>query len=466
MHAIDRDRRPQPPRHRDSEQGFSLLEVLVALAIGVAVAVAVVAAFNLHSRVARAETAMAEMQQAVRAVHLEVGSTLRTAGRGGLRQTTPVKRWPDVGVVVEVADNVTGSAREVVPGATDSPEAVEGTDVLTVRGVFSNPIYQTHDNDEDRSYLVLRDSAGAATGDPRNARTGELHVCATSPAGFPQPVEPLREAIRSGSEEALVLAAGADAEQYGVVKLDPPSSSTTSSVCSTGDPNAGVKLSFVVSGDGGRADLYQELSPAEPGLPETLTSTAFTGILEEYRYYVRTVREDPGDAGSPLTPRFSRARLYPNTGEPWGADADARADSAAVDVAADLLDFQVSLGFDSAQGGGAIQDGSAAGEPLHESDDGSADDWLFNGPDDDPRDPVWARPGGALGAPWERARLFYVRINTVGVAQRYAPRYEAPLLGSLENRTYDASDPDSPDSFEHRHFRRWLLTTTIDLRNL
>jgi len=460
---IDRKR----PRTDRAAAGFTLLEVLVALALTIGLTAAVLSTFQLHSRVARVETAMTEMQQAVRAVHLEVGSRLRVAGRGGLFQSTPSKARPDLGAVIEVADNVTGNAREVAPAMSDSPKAVEGTDILTVRGVFTTPIYQTFSNDDDTSYLVLRDSSGNPTGDPTQARQGEIHVCDRSPAGFPQPLGPLRSLISAGSEEALVLAAGADAGDYGVVKLDPNASAPTSALCNPADANAGVTLAFVVSGDGGRADRYQQLAETGPGLPETLTSASYVAVLEEYRYFVREAREVAADGTSDLLPRFSRARLYPNTGAPWGTDAATRAESAATDVADDLLDFQVSIGLDSSQGGGSIEDGTAADRGLAESADGRADDWLFNSADDNPQDPVWSRPGNAvLTRPWLRARLFYVRISTVGRALQPELGYQAPFLVAVEDRTYDRSNPDSPDATGQRRFRRWLLTTTIDLRNL
>jgi hypothetical protein len=396
-----------------------------------------------------------------------VGGRLRAAGRGGLFQSTPAKARPDLGAVIEVADNVTGPARKIAPTMSGGPQAVEGTDVLTVRGIFTNPIYQTFGNDDSRTFLVLWDAAGTLTGDPTRARTGQIQICDRSPAGFPQPLDPLRDAITTGSEEALVLSSSADAGDYGVVLIDPSSSTATSALCDPGNVNAGVTLAFVVSGDGARADQYQELASTGPGLPATLTSVSFAGLLEEYKYFLREVREVASDGSSRLLPRFSRARLYPNTGAPWGTDSATRNASAATDVADDLLDFQVSLGLDSTQGGGAIEDGSAADQPLTESDDGSSDDWLFNSPDDDPEDPVWARPGPeAAIRPWLRARLFYVRIDTLGRALQPALGYEAPRLGSLENRTYDASDPDDPDSTDERRFRRWVLTTTIDLRNL
>lgn len=462
-HAIEPDR----PAVGPGEAGFTLIEMLIALTISVVLTAAVFGTFRLNSRVARVETAMTQMQQSVRAVHLEVGSRLRVAGRGGLFQGTPAKARPDLGAVIEIADNVTGAARDVLPTMANSPRAVEGTDILTVRGVFTTPIYQTFGNDESRSFLVLRDASGTVTGNPTLARSGQIQICNQSPSGFPQPLDPLREAITTGSQEALVLASNADAGDYGVVRIDTGSSLATSTLCNPADATAGVTLSFVVSGDGGRADQYRQLAASGLGLPSSLTSVSFAALLEEYKYFVRDVREVPGDNTTQLLPRFSRARLYPNTGAPWGVDAAVQADSAATDIADDLLDFQVSLGLDSNQGGGSIEDGSAAAQTLFESANGRGDDWLFNSSEDNPQDPVWARPGSAvLTSPWLKARLFYVRITTVGRAFQPELGYEAPVLTSLEDRTYDRSNPDDPDSSEQRQFRRWLLTTTIDLRNL
>lgn len=456
-------------RPRRREEGFSLLEVVIALAISVALLVAALTVFDRNSQLARLEAEMTEMQQSVRAVHLEVARTLRVAGRGGLAQNTPDKQLPDLGVAIEVVTNVADPARAVAPTFATSPEAVEGTDILRARGVFSTPIYQTHDNDETRTYLVLRDGSGAVTADPTLAREGEIHICALSPAGFPQPLDPFRQAIGNESEEAILLASTADVGDYAVVKLVPGSSTDTSSVCDPGDATAGVKLAFAVSGDGGRADKYHELSPSGgAGLPSSLTSVAYAGLLEEYAYYVREIREESGVAGSPLMPRLSRARLYPNTGSPWGTDLATQESSVAVDVADDIFDFQVSLGLDSDQGGGSITDGTAAAVPLFESDDGGGDDWLFNSSEDDPGDPVWARPGPAgFAKPWLRAALYYVRISTVGRGGRPgASKYQAAALGALEDRTYDGSSDDDPDSDFQRHYQRWVLSTTFDLRNL
>jgi type II secretory pathway pseudopilin PulG len=449
--------------------GFTLVEALIALGLTVLVISAVLALFGFQRRLARVESERTEMQQAVRAAHLELADAIRRTGRGGLTQNGPSRSRPDLGVAVEVATNVEDDARLVAPAMADSPRAVAGTDVLTLRGIFEGPIYHGYDNTEDATYLVLRDAGGTVVGDPLAARRGELHLCAVSPAGFPQPVEPLRAAIAAGSEEAILLAGAAGDDDHALVKLDPASSAATSSQCNPLNPDAGVTVAFVVQGDGGRADAYHQLSGAAGGLPPSLTSVAWAGVLEEHRYYLREVREVPGDDTSPLLPRLSRARLYPNTGTGWGFDAAAREDNVALDIADDLLDFQVSLAFDSVQGGGALEDGSLApdGDPAFESADGDADDWLFNGDDDDPASAAWARPGNAvISKPWLRAELLYVRVSTVGRAGHPAGDYRAPALDGIEDRTYDGASADDPDSPWERQFHRWLLSTTIDVRNL
>lgn len=459
--------RPGPPSR--SARGFTLLEALVALAVTVLVITAVLGLFDFQRRVARVESERSQMQQAVRAVHLELADAIRRTGRGGLAQNSPARSRPDLGVAVELATNVTGADRLVAPAMADSPAAVAGTDVLTLRGILEGAIYHGFDDTEDATYLILRDAGGTVTGDPQAARRGEVHVCAVSPAGFPQPVEALRAAVAASSEEAILLAGTTGDDDYAVVKLDPGSSAPTSAQCNPLDPDAGVTLAFVVQGDGGRADAYHELSGAAAGLPPTLTSVSWLGVLEEHRYYLREVREIPGDDASPLIPRLARARLYPNTGTGWGFDQAARASNVAMDIADDLLDFQVSLAFDSVQGGGALEDGSLApdGDPSFESEDGDADDWLFNGGSDDPLSVAWARPGNAvISKPWLRAELLYVRVSTVGRAGHPVGDYQAPTLGGLEDRAYDGSSAGDPDSPWERQFHRWLLSTTIDVRNL
>ena len=60
-----------------------------------------------------------------------------------------------------------------------------------------------------------------------------------------------------------------------------------------------------------------------------------------------------------------------------------------------------------------------------------------------------------------RPRLFYVRLNTVARIQSIERHYAAPQVQRLENSTLANINTDA-----ERQFRRNLLQTTIDLRNL
>ena len=115
-----------------------------------------------------------------------------------------------------------------------------------------------------------------------------------------------------------------------------------------------------------------------------LNGVAFVGILEEYRYYVR----DDEDLG----PLMSRARVFPNTEIAWRNDDD----QLRVDYALGVIDLQVALAFDSDIEGSFDDDDNATGTDdqvvEHDRDSSTADDWLFNQPDDDPTEEIWAGP--------------------------------------------------------------------------
>ena len=79
------------------------------------------------------------------------------------------------------------------------------------------------------------------------------------------------------------------------------------------------------------------------------------------------------------------------------------------------------------------------------------DEWLY----DDPAD-------GALAG-----TLKYIRVSAVVRTQRPDQGYDAPPLAPLEDHNYDT--PPSPLNAAggaDRHYRRRLLQTVIDLRNL
>ncbi len=391
------------------ERGFTLLEVLVSLAVMVVILVGLLALLEFNSRVAKAQINVADMQQSLRVVQSDMVRMARMAGRGGL----PVFREPSAtvpagvrlpnGLSVGVANN---RPADTVLGGNNAAAVLPGTDVLTLRGVFTTPLYQI---------------SPAEDGDIRGAKAageGTLTVRTRSPTGVPQDLQPLLDQKDDTLPEALLLvSAGSDQVQV-VVEL--------TGVADNGDGSATV--SFETNDD------YLKLSPGGQ-FPSGLRTVAMMGILEEYRYYVRD---------APPAPRLSRARFYPGTDTAYD-DASA---NLVVDVADNILDLQVALGIDR-----------NAPEGIQDSEDGTGDDWLLNAPGEQDEDP----------ALWNGADrpLYYLRITTLARTDRLDPKYVSPPIQAIEDHEYgEAVHPTTDAERLARSYRRRQLQTVLDLRNL
>ncbi|MGH9361993.1 MAG: PilW family protein, partial [Thermoanaerobaculia bacterium] len=292
-----------------------------------------------------------------------------------------------------------------------------GTDILTVRGVITTPLYQLNIT-----------AAGVLTLNPdsQDPTDGTLVIQEQSPTGVPQNLQALSDALAANRPEALLLISPLDDAVFAVVELDPAGSSVA---------NGQATLNFRVKGSA-EADEMGQLSSGgrfPPGM-----RVAYAGILEEYRFYVREEHVAPSDLTSDLAPKLSRARFLPGTDIVHGGNAA----NAAVDVADNIMDLQVALGMDLGAGDGVVVDNGDSG-----------DEWLFNHGDD------MDDPGRWQENP---ARLHYIRVSTLVQTDRRDPQYQAPPLVRLENRDYDATI----NSREARMYRRRTLQTVVDLRNV
>ncbi|NHZ73543.1 MAG: hypothetical protein GWP16_03625 [Nitrospirae bacterium] len=431
------------PMSSNRASGYSLIELIVSLAITIVVLLGLFQIFEKNTEVARIQTQISDMQQSLRVAQNEMIRMIRMTGRGGLQailNNAGIRLLP----AVTIQDNVAADTY-AVPGEPGS-KVVEGTDVLSIRGVFTTPIYQI--NNADPTSFVLRDASGNDTTDPQAAASGVIIVRNPSPTGIPQNLQPLEDAITDGNPEALILVSPVDESISAVVEL------TASNV---DIPGSQVTLRFTVN-TGTHTNDYGELylsgNLGSPVLPSALSSIATVGILEEYRFYVRDPDPDP-------VPSLAVARVYPNTDAVHtGRDNNAFA----LDIADGISELQVALGFDS-DVGPPQTDLNGDGEidvVITETDDGEDDDWLFNAPGDDPNDSPWVPPWDDTipGAP-RVPRLYYVRINTVAQIQTIDRHYAAPQVQRLENSPLATINTDA-----ERRFRRHLLQTTIDLRNL
>lgn len=432
--------------------GFTLVELIVGVTISALLLIGLYRVFEANTALARTQTDVANMQQSIRIGQNEMADMVRMAGRGGLAEAL-VNGGVRLSPALVVRDNAGTAgdplAPEIAPGLTDSPQLVVGTDVLTVRGVFTSPLYQI--NNANPASFTLRDSTGALTTDPLQAETGEILVTDPSQSGIPQGLTPLMDAIESGIEEALVISSPVDSSIYAVVELDPANS--------TSGPGQ-VTLAFNVRGGTHTTEygtLYASGTGAGPALSQTLTSISHVGILEEYRFYIRD--------GLP-NPSLSMARMLPGTQAPHGGlIADTR-----LDIADNVIDLQIALGYDSNLGD-ALADRNGDGRVdendivITETNDGLNDDWLFNSDQDDPTASPWNPPWSdnpATGLP-PQPELYYVRINTLARTQSFERNYQGPTVTQIEN-----NDPDAQNlnTFNDRRYRRQLVQTVVDLRNV
>ena len=417
------------------QAGFSLLELLLTLVVTLILFYGVLTTLDFNGRVTRVQTNVADMQQSLRIAQQEMVRVIRMAGRGTLPAADAVSAPFPTGVAVSIRNNV--AANQVVVAGDNATAIVEGTDVVTVRGVMSTPVYQidiTSQNDQN--------SVGDFTLEQvANPTTGVVIIRAISPKGAPQDLTPIREAITKGVHEALVLGSSLDDTFYIVVEM------------TGGTVNAdSISVNFKLRG-GNPADQYRALS-RNGTLPAGFHAVAYAGILEEYAYYVRADRAIDGDNTSTLTPKLSRARLYPGTGTAYVAAENGR-----VDVADNIVDLQVSLGFDSSFSGRTTDDADNLGadDQIVEAANGANDDWLFNGTTDDATNGAWR-----TNPP---PNLYYLRVSTLARTDRRDPGYQAPLMPDrIEDQVFTSASP--LNSRTERLYRRRLLQTVIDFRNL
>jgi type II secretory pathway pseudopilin PulG len=391
------------PDIRRSTSGFTLIEAIVSLGVMAIVLVGLLGLFEFNSRVARAQVNVAEMQQALRAAQSNMSRQIRTAGRGNLPAFAGAYQLPD-GVAVAVQNNVPDGT--TIDGAS-GPEVVAGTDVLTIRGVFDSPMYQI---------------STASDGKIPNTGMGQITVRAISPTGIKQDLQPLKDAISSGRPEAVQLVSALDDSIQAVVEL------TGSSQIN--DDN--VVLDYTITGTYGP----QYIALSGGAFPDTLNTVTSLGLLEEYRYYIR--KNETG-------PVLSRARFYPGTEQAYAGDtANLRQD-----IADNILDLQVALGIDRNNN-----------ETIEDTGD-ATDDWLFNSPAD-------SSGGGPDPTQWngDTKPLYYVRIDTLARTDHIDPKYVSPPIQAIEDHVYDEPAVPSSSSGLERAYRRRLLRTVVDLRNV
>lgn len=424
------------------QRGFSLLELLIGMLIAVEILVAALTIFDVHNRLARVQLQVTDMQQSLRVAQYDMVRSIRMAGRGGLPAAFRVD--PDDisvpwlrGLAVESRDNVADGGDNYLALGSDDPQAVPGTDILTVRGCLSGLVFQM----EKRSLADYSATQVIVRRDLQNGRSQDLS-----------------EFLQSGFEGPLLLQSATDRNQYAIAEVTGVTGNATA-------VTVGITYSSAV--DPPNPLVAAPVGGFRPG---------FVCTLEEYRYYIRRNFETPGDDSTRLKPRLTRARMIPGTEIAYAEDAA----NLTLDLADDIFDLQVALGLDtdysSAAGtaGSFDADGNDTGpdDLIFEASNDSkraTDDWLGNSTEDDPTEDEYRVNAGIATRP---VRLLFVRITTLARTSRPDPKYVAPDFepagGSdlVENNDYDADPANFFKQGENRNYRHRLLQTVVALRNL
>lgn len=401
--------------HLRSVEGFTLIELTIALAVSTTLVILILQMLDLNSRVGRVQIDLAEVQQSQRVVHNVLADGVRMAGRGGM----------PVGLAINVVDNVDGDTFDV--GGND---VADQTDVLQVRGVFENLVLV--DNED-------RDEDGTPDGysyDPATMRgTITIREQVPSFSGRSQDLSYFREAIEADRPVALLIVSARNIDTIAVVQMLPGSA-----IGLDGEGVQTATLNFASDDSIGENNAeYLQLN-AEGGWPgdDRMTNISMVGILDEYWYYVRE-SDAAVDGGHP---RLSRAQFYPNTTTLVGNDAAGR-----VDIADNVMDLQIERAFDL--------DGDQMLDENYLNRD--ADEWLGNDVDDDFANPQW----GDLDV------LSHIAINTITRSQRTHQSFLSDPIENYANRAYnEPDDPTDNDEIIDRRHRRRLQRTVVELRNI
>ncbi|MEL7059939.1 MAG: prepilin-type N-terminal cleavage/methylation domain-containing protein [Acidobacteriota bacterium] len=476
-------------------RGYSLVELLVSLVVLMAILLALLEIFDSSTRIARVQADISQLQQSMRTAQESVVTAARRAGTGGLPLTwvrEPVAGYLDAaygpatfgtmpnGLALSVQNNVSlgGGGDELfipetapIGGEDDTRHRVlPGSDVLTVRGVYSTPVYYLQTPIEVASQMVV------SVPDRVFSRVRPLQPL----------IDRVGEALDAERPMAFILRDLANPDAFIVMPLDPATTSLTpnqGAACRTeevtghqslGNSNEAACIQIGLRWDPANVEIAEAFGHLSMGntlgayegvprfdlpgsaqaddvpVPATIGSI---GILEEYRYYVRANWEEL-TAPPRLMPIFSRAEFVPGT--------DILVDR--FDIAENIIGMQVALAFQSNATPDALYPADALRSvPLDLAN--NEDEILFNAAGDlaagAPGFDDWTDPIGL--------RLDFLRLTLVGWGNRIDNQQSPPTFGDIEDTSMNATLNIGGRSWnfnDHPEFRRRLLQTTIDMRNL
>ena len=168
-----------PPRGLARQRGFTLVELLVAMAISSIVLVSMVAFFTAQKRSYTRDTATADLQQVVRAGIDFMSDNIRMAGLDPLQTG-------NFGIEAAGATGITFTADLDMNGQIDVSNseriayALNGNQVQQTVGGVTEPLVDNVTN----IAFTYRDESDLVTADPAAIRTVQISLTVQEPVGY------------------------------------------------------------------------------------------------------------------------------------------------------------------------------------------------------------------------------------------------------------------------------------------
>ncbi len=168
-----------PQRGRARQRGFTLVELLVAMAVSSIVLGTMVVFFTLQNRSYTRDTATADLQQVVRAAIDFMSDNIRMAGLDPLQTG-------NFGIEAAGADSITFTADLDMNGQIDVSNseriayALNGNQVQQTVGAVTEPLVDNVTN----IAFTYRDASDLVTADPAAIRTVQIALTVQEPVGY------------------------------------------------------------------------------------------------------------------------------------------------------------------------------------------------------------------------------------------------------------------------------------------
>jgi len=255
-----------PTSHRSSSSGFTLIEMMVAIAVFTILMIGLLNLLDNSSRVSKIESALADTQENVRYATYHLMRTARMMG-GSIMPFARGAGGSNAWVAGQVFDNQAANA--TVFGTT--VDNMPGSDILVLRGFFDvAPFFISH-GDVSPPTVTIRETADP--GGPNERVINDFSAYAAVPNVFQG-----RGLIISTGEGMTQVSATANVGGQYVVAAITASTGVTGSA-----PNRQLVLTYGADAawDGLNSDGVAIVANNEPTF-----RASRAGVLEAYAYYV------------------------------------------------------------------------------------------------------------------------------------------------------------------------------------